>query len=207
MGLLQGGNDVGRVMIDREVREVGVGLAGGQVIVGVWPGDGEVRGPHRDAHKVEPDAQARTEEILHEGIACALAQLGIDQPGRRVGDGRAEAIHLLVFLVLVDVDRRGVPTIGAESEARLRSELVAAVAGRQPDLNGWTRGPGCEMCEKQTEYCYGDYTAEKKPNDGKMTTRETVHMCYVLLKAHWLSIMPYISSGCVAKTLRGTRWA
>src|SRR5260221_14706125 len=132
-------------MIDREVREVGVGLAGGQVIVGVWPGDGEVRGPHRDAHKVEPDAQARTEEILHEGIARALVQPGMDQPGRRVGDGRAEAIHLLVFLELVDVDCRGVPAIEAESEARPRWGLVAAVASCQPDLNGWTHGPGCEM--------------------------------------------------------------
>ena len=118
---------------DREVGEVAA-----RVVVRVVA-KREVARAGRDSHVREADPGRGREEPVQELRALARRELGRHQPRRRVGHRGAEPVHLLVAMVLVDVDDEAIRLVPAEVEARLRLEQLPAVARRQPGADRFAR--------------------------------------------------------------------
>ena len=128
---------------DREVGEVAT-----RIVVCVVA-EREVARAERHSHVADADARGRREQPVHQLGPLARRQLGRHEPGRRVGHGGAEAVHLLVAVVLVHVDREPTARLGTEAEARLRLQELAAVAGREPRGDRLVRGRRARRRERE----------------------------------------------------------
>ena len=145
-GLPQHGQDVGAVVVDREVVEVGIRLARRHVVVGIVR-EREVARSHRLAQEAQPDA-ALAKEVAHQRLALPRRQLRAHQPGRRVGERGSEAVHLLIADGVVDADRERQLGLGREASRRLRLKELRLVVVGLHDRDGLGRR-GCPTGQQE----------------------------------------------------------
>ncbi len=143
LGALDHGDFPLEVAVDGELGEGGVGLAGGEVVVGAVGAD-EAGLAHGDAEEAEADAAGAGEEAAHDLVAHGGVGLG---PESGHAHGGSEALDGLEALGLVDDGVVGAGGEGgAPSEVGLTFEELGGVAGGDPDLDhaGGGRG-GCGL--------------------------------------------------------------
>ena len=103
-GLPEQRQDLGLVVVDREVVERVVGLAGRHVVEGVVRAVDEVGGTNRLPQERQPVGD---EQVTHRRVPGSRVELR-EHRRRRVGDRRPESIHRLVAQARIDRDRQPV---------------------------------------------------------------------------------------------------
>jgi hypothetical protein len=114
------------------VREGRVRLARRAIVEAVVAA-GKVRGADREPREAQAEALA-AEELPQQRFALGRRQSLLDQPGRRVGDRRAEAHHFLEAPACVHLDADRLRIGGTEGDVRLARQQSRAIPGADPRL-------------------------------------------------------------------------
>ncbi len=140
-------------MVDGEVLELRIALAGWRVIVAVV-GKRKIAGAHRLAQHGQADALDRAEQHLHGFFALSLGQFVPEQPGGRIGERGAEAVDLLVLHGVVHGDGEVGCARRAESQRRPFPERLMLLFGGLDHLDARTlrrrRGASLVLCAGNT---------------------------------------------------------
>ena len=127
-GLAKDGDDISAVVVDGEGFQFGIGLSRRKIVVGITL-QGKITGAHGLAQNAEADSLFRIEEHFEKLCAPRFAEFLRDQPCRRIGERRAEAVDLLVCDGIIDIDGESRDTRGTELQWRLFQERLAQVFG------------------------------------------------------------------------------
>ena len=159
LDLLEQRNDALQIVVDVEVGQVRVGLAGRHVVVAVVTDRREVGRAHRLAQEAQPDTCRRVEQVVEERGLLGRGELAADQRSRGIGQRSPEAIDPLIGCGRIDVDGRWVgAAVRRKCQIGLLLEQLGLVGRGHPDTGGLAgrhRGCGQQRC-RQHQYCRDD---------------------------------------------------